>query len=263
MMTVTAMTTDVGQRFAETVTGGALLVAVPVAMIAGMLSFFSPCVLPLVPGYLSYITGVTGVELAESGLSNARRSRVLLGSLLFIAGFSVVFLTESFFAGGLGGLFATHAVALRRVLGGLTIGLGVLFAGGLPALQREARIHRMPTVGLGGAPLLGLLFGLGWTPCLGPTLAAVLTLGVTEGSVTRAVVLGAAYCAGLGLPFLVAGVAFRRSMGAFGWARRHYLLVMRLGGGMLVVIGVLLITGWWDTAVNELRAALIDIPVLV
>lgn len=233
----------------QTVLSGALLLALPIAVLGGLVSFFSPCVLPLVPGYLSYVTGVGGTDLAE-----ARRGRMALGATLFVGGFTAVFVSGGALFGGFGATLQEHRVVLSRVLGGLTILLGLAFAGVLPRLfQREVRFHRRPAAGLLGAPMLGVLFGLGWTPCIGPTLAAVQTLALTEASAGRGALLTVAYCLGLGLPFVVAAVAFRRVLGAFGWFRRHYLWVMRAGGAMLVGVGLLLVTGVWDQLVYEVQ----------
>jgi cytochrome c-type biogenesis protein len=223
-----------------TVTDGSLLIALPVAVVAGVVSFLSPCVLPLVPGYLSYVTGLTGVDLAEH-----RRGRLLAGATLFVLGFTAVFVSAGVLLGGVGSFLIEQEVLLQRVLGGLTVLLGLAFIGAVPMFQREVRVHRRPVVGFAGAPMLGMVFGLGWTPCIGPTLGAVLTLGVTEGSAGRGGVLAVAYSIGLGLPFVLTALGFRRAMGAFGWVRRHHAWVMRLGGAMLVLIGVLLLTGVW------------------
>jgi len=234
-----------------TVTDGSMLLAVPLAAAAGLVSFLSPCVLPLVPGYLSYVTGLTGEDLATS-----RRGRMTIGALLFVAGFTVVFVSAGLLLGGLGTFFVEHQRTLQKVLGALTIVLGLAFAGLLPWagwLQRDARIHHRPDVGLAGAPLLGVLFGLGWTPCVGPTLGAVLSLGVTQGGAARGAALAVAYCLGLGLPFVLAAIAFRRAMGTFGWVRGHYDWVLRIGGGLLVVIGVLLVTGLWNHIVVQMQ----------
>jgi cytochrome c-type biogenesis protein len=230
-----------------TITDGSMLVALPLAVAAGLVSFLSPCVLPLVPGYLSYVTGLTGVDLEE-----CRRGRLVLGAALFVAGFTFVFVTAGLFIGGLGTFFVTNQLLLQRVLGALTIVMGLAFLGSVPWLQRDHRFHNRPAVGLAGAPLLGVLFGLGWTPCVGPTLGAVLSLAYTEGSSSRGGVLAVAYCLGLGIPFILTALAFRRAMGAFGWVRSHYVWITRTGGAMLVAIGVLLVTGLW----NDLTVAL-------
>lgn len=235
--------------FQEQVFSGSLALAVPVALIAGLVSFFSPCVIPLLPGYLSYATGLSGADLA-GGQAASHRGRMLLGSLLFVLGFSVVFVA----LGALSGAFGAWLIEWRRtitvVLGLLTIVLGLAFAGLLPLFNREWRVHKVPAVGLGAAPLLGFLFGLGWTPCIGPTLAAISTLSITEANVGRSAVLSAFYAFGLGLPFVLAGLFYHRALGALAFVRRHQQLVMRLGGGMLVLVGLLLVTGYWDQAVG-------------
>ena len=244
----------------QTVAYGSLLLAIPIAIIAGALSFLSPCVLPLVPGYLSYVTGLTGVELAgealddEGNAARPPRSRVLLGTLLFVAGFSVVFVSYGLLFGSLGAWLIEYETPITRVLGIVVIVMGLAFMGLVPRLQREARVHHRPPVGLWGAPLLGVLFGLGWTPCIGPTLAAVQTLAFTEASAARGALLSLAYCLGLGLPFIVIGLAFRRGLGALGWVKRHYALIMRLGGAMLVIIGLLLVTGAWAEVTVWMRS---------
>jgi len=244
-VSVLAAVTDMN----ETVLSGALLLALPIAVLGGLVSFFSPCVLPLVPGYLSYVTGVGGSDLAE-----ARRGRMFLGASLFVLGFTAVFVSGGALFGGFGSLLQEHQKGISRVLGALTIVLGLAFMGVMPRLtQREFRIHTRPTTGLVGAPMLGVLFGLGWTPCIGPTLAAVQTLAFNEASAGRGALLTVAYCLGLGLPFVLAAVAFRRALGAFGWVKRHYVWVMRVGGVMLVAVGLLLVTGVWDRIVYELQ----------
>ena len=236
---------------AETVASGSLLLAMLVAFAAGVLSFVSPCVLPLAPGYLSYVTGLTGAEIAEGGV--ARRSRVLIGSLLFVLGFSIVFVSYGLFFGGLGSLLLQYQDVITRVLGVLVIVMGLAFMGVIPGLQREWRMHRMPTWGVAGAPVLGVLFGIGWSPCIGPTLTAVQTLAFTEASALRGALLSFVYCLGLGLPFVLLALAFSRMAGAIGWVRRHYVWVMRIGGGMLVLVGILLVTGLWTEFTIWLR----------
>jgi cytochrome c-type biogenesis protein len=239
---------DLGSWFRDTALDGSLVLAVPVAMIAGLVSFFSPCVVPLLPGYLSYTTGLSGADLAS-----ARRGRMLAGSLLFVLGFSFVFVSFGALFGAVGDWLWEYQRPVTIVLGVLTILVGIAFLGAVPWLQRDWRVHRVPAVGLAAAPLLGVLFGLGWTPCIGPTLGAITSLAVNEGSAERGALLGFVYCLGLGLPFVVAALAYRRMLGAIGWVRRHQQWVTGLGGLMLVAVGVLLVTGWWDVLVGDLR----------
>ncbi|MFE7521734.1 cytochrome c biogenesis CcdA family protein [Streptomyces halstedii] len=233
----------------ETVFSGALLVALPIALLAGLVSFFSPCVLPLVPGYLSYVTGVSGSDLAE-----ARRGRMVAGAALFVLGFTAVFVSSGALFGYFGQNVMEYSGVLTKVLGVLMILMGIFFMGLMPWMtQREFRIHKKPVTGLVGAPVLGALFGIGWTPCLGPTLSSVQVLALQQGTAGRGAVLSVAYCVGLGVPFVVAAVAFRKALGAFGWVKRHYAWVMRIGGGMMIVTGILLLTGVWDTLIQEMR----------
>ena len=236
--------------FAGTVTDGPLLVALPVAALAGLVSFLSPCVLPLVPGYLSFVTGLTGADLAEQ---QERKGRVVLGATLFVLGFSLVFVSEGALFGSFGGSLQAHQTAIDRVLGTVTVLLGLAFVGLIPGMQREVRIHALPRAGLVGAPLLGILFGVGWTPCIGPTLGAVLTLAYDQGTAGRGALLTVGYCLGLGIPFLLVAVGFRRSLSAMSAVKRHYALVTRLGGGLLVVIGLLLVSGLWEQLMVHLR----------
>jgi cytochrome c-type biogenesis protein len=233
----------------ETVTSGSLVAAAPLAALAGLVSFLSPCVLPLVPGYLSYVTGMTGADLAEQ-----RRGRLLSGVLLFVAGFSVVFVSYGVAFGGLGRWLLEYQDQITRALGVVTIVFGLAFMGLIPGLQRTMKSGRLPSAGLAGAPLLGALFALGWTPCIGPTLGAVQSLAISEASATRGALLSLAYCVGLGVPFVVTAIAYRRALGAFGAVKRHYPLVMRIGGGMLVLIGVLLVSGLWGELNIELKS---------
>jgi cytochrome c-type biogenesis protein len=233
----------------QTVMSGALLLALPIALLGGLVSFFSPCVLPLVPGYLSYVTGVSGADLGE-----ARRGRMAAGASLFVLGFTAVFVSGGALFGGFGYTLQAHKDLITKVLGALTIVLGLAFTGALPGLlQREFRFHKRPSVGLVGAPLLGMLFGIGWTPCLGPTLSAALALSAAQASAGRGALLVTAYCLGLGVPFILAAIAFRRALGAFAFVKRHYAWVMRIGGGMLVVVGLLLVTGAWDRIVYQMQ----------
>jgi cytochrome c-type biogenesis protein len=239
-----------GEWFSATVMQGSLLLAVPVALLAGAVSFFSPCVVPLLPGYVSYMTGLSGADLESA---RGRRGRLLSGSVLFVLGFSLVFLTYGLLFGALGEWLAAYQDTITRVMGVVTIALGLAFVGWVPLLQRDMRLHRVPAVGVAAAPLLGVLFGLGWTPCIGPTLSAVLSLSLTEASAVRGSLLAFVYSLGLGLPFVVAALAFRRMLGAVTWVRRHQVWVTRLGGAMLVAVGVLLVTGVWDLLIADMR----------
>ena len=259
---------DAGSTFGHAA-GGSLLLAIPVAMLAGLVSFLSPCVLPLVPGYLSYVTGLSGADLAgtppvSDGPGTAvaahlqapvRTRRVLIGATLFVAGFSAVFISEGALFGNIGSHLLEHQTAVNRVGGVLSILLGIVFLGLLPRLQREWRFHRLPRAGLAGAPLLGMLFAVGWTPCIGPTLGVVLNLSYAGSSATasRGALLTAVYCAGLGIPFVIAGVAFRRALGAFAVVKRHYGIVIWTGAALLIAVGVLLLTGAWTHLSNDLR----------
>lgn len=239
----------------QTVLDGSLLLAVPIAVLAGLVSFLSPCVLPLVPGYLGYVTGLTGVDL-----ENQRRGRMVAGVALFVAGFTAVYVLLGWGVGALGATLQAHADALQRVLGVLTIVLGLLFAGWLPlpGLESSRRLSVRPAAGLAGAPLLGAVFALGWTACTGPTLAAILALAGLGGNPARGALLATFYCLGLGIPFVLAAVAYRRAMGAFEVVRRHRAAVTRAGGVMLVALGTLLVTGVWDDVMAALTGVVVD-----
>ena len=242
----------VGDAFARTAFSGPLLLALPVAALAGLVSFASPCVLPLVPGYLGYVTGLTGVDLDQQ-----RRSRVVLGAGLFVLGFTVVFVLLGFTVGGLGLALQRWDDEVSRVLGVLVVVMGLAFLGAFPRLQRERRLRMRPAAGLAGAPLLGMVFGLGWAPCIGPTLAAVIGLSLTDGGgASRGAVLAAAYCLGLGVPFVLVAAGLGRGMRGLDVLRRHRLAIARFGGGMLVVVGLLLVTGTWAAWVNDLQGAI-------
>jgi cytochrome c-type biogenesis protein len=266
----------------QLVTSGPLILALPVAAAAGAVTFLSPCCLPLVPGYLSFVTGMAGaggspaaaapaaaapaVAAADgSGIAVAApplaappitgatvppRGRVVAGTALFVLGFSVVFVAYGAALGGLGHLLTGHARLLTQILGGLTIVLGLLFAGALDRFSFAGRIVRpsaRPKAGLAGAPLLGVMFGLGWTPCIGPTLTAVLALSASTGTVARGAVLAFVYALGLGVPFLLVSFGFQVAMRAFAFFRRRARLVTRIGGAMLVCVGLLEVTGAWTT----------------
>ena len=261
----------------QLVTSGPLLLALPVAAAAGAVTFLSPCCLPLVPGYLSFVTGMagaggpsspaapasvpaaagapaSGIALAAPPLAATAavppRGRVVAGTALFVLGFSVVFMAYGAALGGLGHLLTGHARVLTQVLGGLTILLGLLFAGAFDRFSFAGRIARpaaRPKAGLAGAPLLGVMFGLGWTPCIGPTLTAVLALSASTGTVARGAVLAFVYALGLGVPFLLVSFGFQVAMRAFAFFRRHARLVTRIGGAMLICVGLLEVTGAWST----------------
>jgi cytochrome c-type biogenesis protein len=258
-----------GHSFAHTVTDGSLLLALPIAFLAGLVSFLSPCVLPLVPGYLSYVTGLSAADVVERArpegpgamsatptLASGHRGRVLAGSLLFVCGFSAVFVSAGLAFGQLGAEVQQHALGISRILGVVVIVLGVAFLGWIPGMQREFRIHRLPATGIAGAFPLGFAFGLGWTPCIGPTLGAVQTLAFTGGTASQGALLSFVYCLGLGLPFVVAALAFRRALGAFAVLRRHSQLITRAGGVMLIAVGILLVTGEWNQITIWLRVHL-------
>jgi cytochrome c-type biogenesis protein len=246
-----------GDWFYQVAGGGSMLLAVPVAVLAGLVSFFSPCVIPLLPGYLSYATGLSGADLADSAESQPHRGRMLAGSLLFVLGFSVVFVLLGVASASVSLWFFSNERTLTVVLGVLVVLLGLAFIGLVPWLQRDVRIHRVPAVGLAAAPLLGFLFGLGWTPCIGPTLSAILLLAYGEDTLRGGVLL-AFYSLGLGAPFVLAALAWRRAMGAVKWVRRHQQWVTRSGGAMLVVVGVLLLTGAWTDAVQWLQQQVVS-----
>ncbi|MEN0129425.1 MAG: cytochrome c biogenesis CcdA family protein [Brevundimonas sp.] len=245
------MIAGAGDWFGQTAASGTLLLAIPVAVIAGLVSFASPCVLPLVPGYLGYLGGMSGSaqNLGQRGTTSTKvapaRSRVLLGVSLFVAGFTVVFVAFGVLAGSLGSWLNTYQDPITRVMGVVVIVMGLAFMGFVPFLQNERRVHLAPRAGLWGAPLLGLTFGLGWVPCIGPTLTAIFALSLDGGTPWRGALLSVMFCVGLGLPFVLVAFGFESSTRALGFLRRHRLAIMRIGGAMLVVIGLALVTGVW------------------
>jgi cytochrome c-type biogenesis protein len=222
---------------AEVLSGG-LWFAVPIAIAAGLLSFLSPCVLPLVPGYLGYVSGVT------SGRERTR-SRMLLGVALFIAGFSLVFLAVSLLVGTVGMFVTTYTDIILRVAGVVVILMGIVFIGQVSFLQRTFKPAWQPRTGLIGAPLLGIVFAVGWTPCVGPTLIAVQSLVLDQGNLGRALIVGLAYCIGLGIPFLLVAIGFGWVGGSVRWVKRHIRAINIAGGVLLIIIGVLMVSGVW------------------
>ena len=244
-----ALTVAVGENFQSTAANGALIAAIAVSALAGIVSFFSPCVLPLVPAYLSYVTGMSGAELEAP--KGTQRGRVVLGVLLFVIGFAGFFTSLGAFFGYVG-YDLRYAGWIDPVAGVLVIIFGLAFLGVIPGLDRTFRVRTMPRIGLAGAPLLGLVFAVGWLPCVGPTLSAVLTLSVDSATAGRGAILTLAYGLGLGIPFLAVAIAYQRVLGSFGWIRRHGQLVTRAGGAMLVLLGVLLLTGGWDWFTSQM-----------
>jgi cytochrome c-type biogenesis protein len=243
----------------EAILTGSLLVALPIAVLAGLLSFFTPCSLPLVPGYLSYVAGMAGQDspvTRELRGESVRRARVVAGAVLFVLGFALVFTAYGALFGSVGSALVAQQGLIMRVAGVLTIALGLLFAGAadrIPVLRATARPSLRPRVGLGGAPILGALFAVGWTPCIGPALAAVLTLSTTSSTAARGAVLSMGYALGLGVPFVLAALSITRAMRVFAWARRRTVLLTRLGGAMLVVVGLLQVSGVWSELVARLQ----------
>lgn len=238
----------------STVTSGSLLLAALLAVAAGLISFLSPCVLPLVPGYLSYVASVAGESgLAPTARRGPARRRVILGAALFVAGFTAVFVSYGALFGQAGSWLRQYEEPITKVMGVLIILMGVAFLGRLPFMQREWRVHKLPAAGLVGAPLLGAFFAIGWIPCIGPTLTAILTLAYQEGSAGRGAFLTALYCLGLGLPFILIAAGIGWAMKASGFARRHAGVLMKIGGVMLILLGVILLTGWWTGIVATIQ----------
>jgi cytochrome c-type biogenesis protein len=245
--------------FTETATAGPLLLALAVSVLAGLVSFASPCVVPLVPGYLSYLAGVVGVDEADHAAPHARW-RVAGSAALFVAGFTVVFLLGTVAVLGMTTSLITNQVVLQRVGGVITIVMGLVFVGYVPVLQRQFRFAPRQWSTLAGAPLLGAVFALGWTPCLGPTLAGVVTVAsATDGaSVARGIVLVIAYCLGLGIPFVLLAFGSASAVAGLGWLRRHTRALQIFGGVLLIAVGVALVTGVWSDFVSWLCDGLVS-----
>jgi cytochrome c-type biogenesis protein len=231
----------------DIVGGGSLLLALPIAFGAGLLAFLSPCVLPLVPGYLGYVSGVTDPE-------RMRRGRTVLGTALFVLGFSVVFLGISVLGGTVGLFFLRYDAVLQRIGGVLLIVVGLVFIGQVTFLQRQLKPSWRPRAGLAGAPLLGAVFAIGWSPCLGPTLVAMGALASYQGDPGRAAMVGLFYCLGLGIPFLLVALGVGWVGGSIAWVRRHVRAVNIVGGALLIAMGLLMVTGAWGALMSAFLA---------
>ena len=229
---------------------GPLVVAIPIAILAGLLSFLSPCILPLVPGYLGYVGGVTGAD------GQPDRRRLVLGVLLFILGFTLVFTLTNAAFGALGTWLYIYDDLIVRIAGVIVIALGLVFIGQFGFMQRTVKPRWAPATGLAGAPLLGIVFGIGWTPCLGPTLTAITFLSLESASAWQGAVLGIAYSLGLGIPFLLVALGFGWVATSVAWVKRHIRIVNIVGGAMLIVIGLLMVSGLWSIWMSELGAVI-------
>ncbi|RCW46889.1 cytochrome c-type biogenesis protein [Halopolyspora algeriensis] len=247
---------------AQLAQSGPLLFAVGIAALAGVVSFASPCVVPLVPGYLAYLAGVVGAETpavsaSETGKARRGRWRVAGAAALFVAGFTVVFAAATLLILGLADTLLANQPLLRRIGGVVTVAMGLVFLGLVPALQRDVRIHHVPRTGVWGAPVLGAVFGLGWTPCLSPTLTGVISVAYStqlgSGMVARGAVLVLAYCLGLGVPFVLLALGARWAVRSAGWLRRRGRAIQLAGGALLVVVGLMLVTGLWGEWIAMLR----------
>lgn len=247
----------IGEFFAENVLSGALVIAVPLALVAGIVSFVSPCVLPLLPGFLGYVSGST------DPLEASRRNRTVLGALLFVLGFSVVFVAFGAAFGLVGSWLVRWQDPLTRVLGVVVIVMGLVLAGVFRFAQGSLRPGWRPATGLVGAPLLGFAFGLSWTPCIGPTLSAVVALSLSDGDPWRGAMLGLAYCLGLGAPFVLAAAGVQWAAGAVQAVRRHIRLINVIGGALLVVVGVLMVTGAWGAMILGIQGLIVGFVTVV
>ncbi|GAA1845526.1 cytochrome c biogenesis protein CcdA [Brevibacterium marinum] len=251
----------IGAEFAQTVLSGPLILAAGAAALAGLVSFVSPCVLPLVPGYVGYVTGLSG-----SSLKDKETWRVVVGIALFVLGFTVVFVVLGTGFSALGALFSQWQGVLIRILGIVVVIAGFVFMGGFGLLQSEHRIQARPKAGLWGAPVLGATFALGWAPCVGPTLSAVLSMSVSfggDGTIWRGALLAFVYCLGLGIPFIILAVAIHKGAGRLTWVRRHQTTIVRVGGIMLIVLGVFMASGLWNAWMTSLQGLIYDFEVVI
>ena len=248
--------------FAEAVLSGQLLLALPIALLAGLVSFASPCVLPLVPGYLGYIGGFARAANSSDSESERRvaeragRRRLLLGVALFVLGFSLVFVAYGAAFGALGVWLKVYQDLITRILGVVVIILGLVFIGQFSSLQRTLKPSWAPATGLAGAPLLGVVFGIGWTPCIGPTLSAISALSLNGASPWRGALLGLVYCVGLGVPFFLVALGFNWVAGSVAFLKRHIRTVNIIGGALLIAMGLLMVTGVWTIVMNQLQGVM-------
>ncbi|WP_300265261.1 cytochrome c biogenesis protein CcdA [Microbacterium sp.] len=246
----------------ELINSGALWLAIPVAMLAGLVSFLSPCVLPLVPGYLGFLGGAVAPRrggdsaAGERSAGGVARGRLVLGVLLFILGFAIVFVATTALSGTVGIFLLRWGDIITRILGVVIILMGLVFLGLFGFAQRELRFHVDAKTGLIGAPLLGIALGIGWAPCLGPTLTAIMALSINVGDPVRAGFLGLAYSLGLGIPFLLVALGFGWATKAIGFLRRHIRIVNIIGGALLIVLGILMLTGLWTDIMSRLGAVM-------
>jgi cytochrome c-type biogenesis protein len=236
----------------EIVADGQLLVASLIALAAGLVSFLSPCVLPLVPGYLAYV----GANADSSATDKPARRRLIIGSLLFVAGFTAVLVALMAAAGTIGIWLIEWEPIITRIMGVVVILMGVVFIGFFGRMQMTRKLRVKPRVGLLGAPLLGVVFAIGWTPCLGPTLATIMSLSLQQGSVSRSVVLALAYSLGLGIPFVLAAIGFGWMTRTMTFFKRHIRVVNLIGGALLILIGLLMVTGLWSHMMFGLQAVI-------
>ena len=240
---------DFASWMSQTVAGD-LVLAIPVALLAGLVSFFSPCVLPLLPAYLSYATGQSAADIISG---NRRSGRMLLGSLLFVLGFAVIFTITGAVFGGIGLIIGQYRRLIEIAAGALCIVLGLIFADVIGFGQQTLRPIRASRIGLAAAPLLGAAFAIGWTPCIGPTLGVVLTLALNESSSSKGAVLAFCYALGLGIPFIITGLLFHRLNGRLAWVKKHMRAVMWFGGGLLILVGLLLLSGLWQPVLHTIQ----------
>ncbi|WP_261167135.1 cytochrome c biogenesis CcdA family protein [Microbacterium sp. Marseille-Q6965] len=245
---------------------GALWAALPIALLAGLISFLSPCVLPLVPGYLGFVAGAVSPASAPRGTAPAEapRGRLVGGVLLFILGFTLVFVAVIVLGGLAGGAMQRFSLQwgdlITRILGVVVIAMGLVFIGLFGFAQRIARPQVRSGLGLVGAPLLGVALGLGWAPCIGPTLSAIMSIAWTTGDAGRAALLGVAYSLGLGIPFLLVALGLGWATRSLAFLRRHIRVVNIVGGVLLVILGLLMVTGVWTTIMSRLQGVLTSVP---